>query len=50
MTEFLFSNNLLKIHTNKNSSVFSLAGESIYNKINGKYGIIYDDYDCNKGI
>ena len=50
MTEFLFSNNLLKIHTNKNSSVFSLAGESIYNKISGKYGIIYDDYDCNKDI
>ena len=50
MTDLTFSNNLLKIHTNKNLSVFSLAGNGICNNINGKYGIIYDDFDCKKNI
>ena len=50
MSELTFSNNLLKISTNKNSSVFSLAGEMVHNKIQGKYGIVYDDFDCKKEV
>jgi hypothetical protein len=48
MTECTFSNNLLKVYTNKSPSVFSLAGEIVHNKIQGKYGIVYDDFDCKK--
>ena len=50
MSELTFSNNLLKMYTNKNSSVFSLAGEMVHNKIQGKYGIVYDDFDCKKEV
>ena len=50
MSELTFSNNLLKMYTNKNSSVFSLAGEMVHNKIRGKYGIVYDDFDCKKEV
>ena len=45
MSEFIFSNSLLKIYTNKNSSVFSRAGNSISNEIKGRIGVIYDDFD-----
>ncbi len=50
MSNLTFYNNLLKIYTNKNSSVFSLAGEIVHNKIQGKYGIVYDDFDCKKEV
>jgi hypothetical protein len=50
MSELTFSNNVLKVYTNKSSSIFALAGESISNNINGKYGIIYDDFDCKTDI
>ena len=45
MTELTFSNNLLKIYTNKNSSIFSQAANLVLDDINGRIGIIYDDYD-----
>ena len=41
MPELTFSNNVLKLYTNKSSSIFALAGESISDNINGKYGIIF---------
>jgi len=50
MSQFTFANNLLKIYTNKCSSEISAAGQDIYNNIEGKYGFIYDDYDCNREI
>jgi hypothetical protein len=45
MTEYTFSNNLLKIRTNKNSNIFSQAGNLAGENIIGKFGIIYDDFD-----
>jgi len=45
MSEFTFSNNFLKLYTNKNSSVFSQAAELASKDVTGKIGIIYDDYD-----
>lgn len=45
MSEFTFSNNFLKLYTNKNSSSFSHAAELASKDITGKIGIIYDDYD-----
>ena len=45
MTEFTFSNNLLKIRTNKNSNIFLQAANLVSENIVGKIGIIYDDFD-----
>ena len=45
MSDFTFSNNFLKLYTNKNSSIFSHAAELASKDITGKIGIIYDDYD-----
>ena len=50
MSDLSFSNGLLKIYTNKNSSIFSEAGKSVSNNINGRYGIVYDDFDCNAEV
>ncbi len=47
MTEVLFSNNLLKLFTNKNNSVFRGACKEIYSDIKGRVGFIYDDFDYN---
>lgn len=45
MSDFTFTTNLLKIYTNKNSSIFSQAGNLAINDINDKIGFIYDDFD-----
>ena len=45
MSEFTFSSNLIKLYTNKNSSIFSRAAELACKDLTGKIGIIYDDYD-----
>ena len=45
MSEFTFSKSLLKVYTNRNSSVFSRAGNSITNDLSGRIGVIYDDFD-----
>ena len=45
MNELIFTNNLLKIYTNKNRKIFSQAGHITYKDLLGKVGIIYDDYD-----
>jgi len=45
MSEYTFSNNLLKLYTNKNSNIFSQAGKLACKDLVGKIGIIYDDYD-----
>lgn len=45
MSEFTFSKSILKIYTNRNSSVFSRAGNSISNDLSGRIGVIYDDFD-----
>ncbi len=45
MSEFTFSTNLLKLYTNKNSSIFSQATELACKDVTGKIGIIYDDFD-----
>lgn len=50
MSELTFSRNILKIYTNKCSNIFSLAGESVFNDIDGKIGIVYDDFDCKQDI
>ena len=48
MSSFTFSDRYLKIYTNKNSSVFQNAGKKAYKNIEGKYAIIYSDYNCDK--
>lgn len=45
MSELTFYKSLLKIYTNKNSSVFSRAGNCISNDLTGRIGLIYDDFD-----
>lgn len=50
MTTFTYSDKLLRIYTNRNRSVFKYVGETLYKNITGKYGIIYDDFDCNQKI
>jgi hypothetical protein len=45
MTEFTICNNLVKIYTNKNSSIFSQAGNLAFDYITSRIGLIYDDFD-----
>ena len=48
MSTFTFSDKFLKVYTNKNSSVFSDAGKQAYKDIEGRYGVMYNDFDCDK--
>lgn len=50
MSEALFSNNLLKLFTNKNNSIFRSACQQMYPNIKGKVGFIYDDFDYNQKL
>lgn len=47
MSTFTFSDKYLKVYTNKNSMVFNNAGKDAYDSINGSYGIMYNDFDCD---
>ena len=48
MSTFTFSDRYLKIYTNKNSSVFNSAGQKAYTNIEGRYAVIYSDYNCDR--
>lgn len=53
MSTFIFNDSkdkILKIYTNLCRKVFESAGELVYDKIRGNYGILYDDYDYDKAI
>ena len=46
MTSYIISDKMLKIYTNKNSSVFKRAADEAYSSLpDGKYGIVYDDFN-----
>lgn len=48
--EFIYGNNLLKLYTNLSVGLFDKAAKNVLQKIKGKYGIIYDDFDYDKTI
>ena len=48
MSTIIFNDKILKIHTNKAHSIFSSGGKQAYKYIEGSFGIIYSDYDCDK--
>lgn len=45
MSDLTFSNNLIKMYTNKNVNILSAGAKLALDYINGKIGLIYDDYD-----
>lgn len=50
MNELTFINHLLKIYTNKNTSIFKKAGVLAFKNLVGRIGIIYDDYDYKEDL
>ena len=46
----IYGNNLLKLYTNLSVKLFDKAAKNVFEKIKGKYGIIYDDFDYDNKI
>ena len=52
MSVITIGDKILKTYTNKNSAVFKSASRLAYNSIknDGNYGILYDDFNCDKNM